>query len=84
MFIAVCDLIASPKLFIILVFDAKSSPDVVDHVLVWGGVVSARRLISREIGVFHVRIHIATGDRRRKGGVFGFGFGYLGSSSPGR
>src|SRR5688572_27254943 len=64
--VTVADLLFPLQLLVVFVLDAERLTDVVDDVLVGGGVVAARRFVADRICRFPVGVDFAAGDGRAR------------------
>ena len=70
MAIAGLDLVGAFQLLVVVVFKAERAADFIHDILIRRRIVSARRLVSRAVGRFPVRVDIPGGEDRPRLVVF--------------
>src|SRR5687768_10941073 len=81
--VALDDLVGPLELLVVVVGDAERLADVVDAILVGGGVVAARRFIPHRVGFLPVGVDVAAGDCRAGLGVLVDGVLHVPAAGPG-
>ena len=62
MSVSLCDFVAALQLLIVLILNAERASDVVHTILIWSGIVSARRFVAYGVRILPLGVHIAGGE----------------------